>query len=325
MKYDIITIGSATRDVFLSAADFKIEKDPISPTGQTIALPLGSKLEIKKIVFATGGGGTNAAVTLARQGFKTACVGVVGQDINASAVLDELSKEGVDVSMFQKHDDDITAYSVILVQDGGERTILSYKGEGQHFSAGKLDLSQVESQWAYVDSLGGHPDLLEKILAWATQNNVKIATDPGTKELEFGLDKLRPLLGQATIVHMNQEEAARLVGVDFKNEEEIFKKMDEIVAGVFIMSKGHEGVAVSDGKNIYRAGVPDSPIVERTGAGDAFTSGFVAEYMRSSDIIKSIQFGTANASSVVTQYGSKAGILKNGDWGSWSLVEVSKD
>ena len=88
------------------------------------------------------------------------------------------------------------------------------------------------------------------------------------------------------------------------------------------MTKGPEWVVVSDGKNIYRAGVPDSPIVERTGAGDAFASGFVTEYIRSGDVSKAIQFATANASSVVTQYGGKAGILKKDDWGSWPLVKV---
>ena len=84
-------------------------------------------------------------------------------------------------------------------------------------------------------------------------------------------------------------------------------------------------MVVSDGKNVYRAGVPDSPVVERTGAGDASCSGFIAEYIRSGNIEKAIQFATANASSVVTQYGAKAGILKNGDWGPWPLVEVIKD
>ena len=80
---------------------------------------------------------------------------------------------------------------------------------------------------------------------------------------------------------------------------------------------------VSDQKNIYRAGIPDSPKVERTGAGDAFVSGFTAQYILSNgDITKSIQFATANASSVVAQYGPKAGILHKGDWGLWPLVEV---
>ncbi len=122
---------------------------------------------------------------------------------------------------------------------------------------------------------------------------------------------------------MNQEEAAKLLGLPFEDKDAIFKKMDELIDGVFVMTNGHEGVSVSDGQHIYTAGVPDSPVVERTGAGDAFVSGFISEYIRSGDISKAIQLATANASSVVTQYGGKAGILKAGDMGQWPLVEVS--
>ena len=323
MKYDIITIGSASRDVFLNSPEFKTIGTTEFTTGQAMCLPLGSKIEVKKIVFATGGSGTNTAVTFARQGLKTACIGIIGNDLNATAILEELAGEGVDTAFFQKHTDDISAYSVILVQDGGERTILSYKGEGQHFEASEISFDQLETSWLVLGSLGGHYDLFEKAINWATAQGVKVAVNPGTKELAFGLEKLKPLFKQCAVVSMNQEEAAQLLGVEFNKEDEIFKAMDEIVAGIFVMTKGHEGVAVSDGTHVYRAGVPDSPIVERTGAGDAFISGFVAEYSRSADITKSIQLATANSSSVVTQYGAKAGILKKGNNGPWPLVEVS--
>ena len=88
------------------------------------------------------------------------------------------------------------------------------------------------------------------------------------------------------------------------------------------MTKGRAGVSVSDGKNIYRAGIPDSPVVERTGAGDAFSSGFISEYIRSGDIQKSIQMATANSSSVVTKYGPIEGLLKEDNPGQWPLVDV---
>lgn len=321
--FDVIVIGSASRDVFINSAGFTIIKGEQFATGQGLCLPLGSKLEIKKLVLTTGGGGTNTAVTYARQGFKAACIGVVGTDPNGTAILDDLEKEGIDTQFFQKHDDDITAYSLILVQDGGERTILSYKGEGQHFTTTAVPFDHLQSKWLFLDSLGGHYDLLKSAVEWATQNNVKVATNPGSKELKHGLEKLKPLLAAADIVSMNQEEAAGLLGVPFDDVEQIFTKMDEIVKGIFVMTRGHDGVMVSDGTNRYKAGVPDSPIVERTGSGDAFVSGFVSEYMRSGDIEKAIQLATANASSVVTQYGGKAGILKSGDMGPWPLVEVS--
>jgi len=322
--FDVVSVGSATRDVLINAADFKSVDMADFSTGKGLCFPLGSKLEIKKIVFTSGGGGTNAAVTFGRQGLTTACVGVVGNDLNGQEVLNELAKEGVDTAYFQKHEDDFTAYSVILVDQSGERTILSYKGEGQHFDASKIPFDQLQTKWLFLDSLGGHYDLLEKAVSWAVANNVKLAANPGGKELDHGLEKLKPMLKNFSIVIMNQEEAAALTGIDYNKEEEIFKFMDEVIGGIFVMTKGPQGVVVSDGQNIYRAGVPDSPIVERTGAGDAFSSGFVSEYIRSGDISKAIQFATANASSVVIQYGGKAGILKKDDWGPWPLVDVIK-
>lgn len=320
--YDIISIGSATRDVFFSADDLKKFKMDEFPTGEAICFGYGSKIKMKKIVLTSGGGGTNAGVTFARQGLKIACIGVVGQDFNGDEILKELESEGIDVKHFQKHSDDYTAYSVILVHSGGERTILSYKGEGQHFDAKRFDLEKLKSKWLFLDSLGGVYEVLEKSVNWAVKNGIKIATNPGGNELAHGLDKLKPVLKYFSVVIMNQEEAAGLTGIDFHKEEEIFKFMDGVIDGVFVMTKGPEGVVVSDGKYIYSAGVPDSPVVERTGAGDSFSSGFVVEYIKSGDVAKAIQFATANASSVVTQYGAKAGILRKGDWGPWPLVEV---
>jgi len=322
--FDVITIGSASRDVFLNTSDFTIVDGKQFVTGEGLCLPSGVKIEIKKVVFATGGGGTNTAVTFARQGLKTACIGVIGSDINGAAIIEELARENVDTEYFQRHNDDMTAYSVILVQDGGERTILSYKGEGQHFQASIVPFDQLKSKWLFLDSLGGHYDLLTAAVDWAKNNNVKIATNPGSKELQHGLEKLKPLLQAASIVSMNQQEAGTLLGKDYQDVDGIFQAMDDIVKGVFVMTRGHDGVIVSDGTNRWSAGVPDSPIIERTGSGDAFISSFVSEYIRSGDISKSIQLATANASSVVTQYGGKAGILKKGDIGPWPLVEVSK-
>jgi len=322
--FDIVSIGSATRDIFISTDSFKSFDLPAFSTGKAICFPLGSKIEIKKMVFTSGGGGTNAAVTFARQGLSTACIGVVGDDFTSQEILDELEKEGIETKFFQKHYDDYTAYSAILVDPSGERTILSYKGEGQHFDVSKIDFSKIQTRWLFLDSLGGHFDLLEKAVNWAVANTVKLVTNPGGKELEHGLEKLKPLLKNFSIVIMNQEEASGLTGIDYKKEGEIFKFMDEIIDGIFVMTKGPDGVVVSDGKNIYRAGVPDSPVVERTGAGDAFSSGFVSEYVRSGDISKAIQFATANASSVVTQFGGKLGILKKDDWGPWPLVKVEQ-
>lgn len=304
--FDIISIGSATRDVLMQSDAFEHAK-------------AGSKVEVKKLILATGGGGTNYAVTFARQGLKTACVGVIGSDPNGAEILREMEGEGINVDMFQKHNDDMTAYSVILVYPNAERTILSYKGEGQHFSAAQIDFSKLQTRWLFLDSLGGHYDLFEKLVRHAVANGIKIACNPGGKELAHGLEKLKPLLAQMDIVLMNKEE-----------EEQLSGDLKKYVKGILSISDGPRGVTVFDGEKTYTAGIPDSPVVERTGAGDAYGAGFVSQILLNDEarmtndekITKAIQFGTANASSAVTQFGAKAGILKSGDWGPWPLIEV---
>jgi ribokinase len=323
-KFDVVAIGSSTRDVLLKSGDFEIRKHEDSPTGVEQCFPLGSKMEIKEIFFTSGGGGTNAAVTFARQGFKTACVGVVGEDVSGEEILWELKKEGVNVDMFQKHNDGFTAYSIIMVNPNGERTIMSFKGEGQHFQVKKMPIEKIDSDWMYLDSMGGHYDLMWSLVNHAAKKGIKIAMNPGGKELEHGLEKLKPIMQHVDVFLTNKEEAAGLLKVRSQNWNIVLEKMSKIVKGITIISDGHNGVKVSDKKYIYSAGVPDSPVIERTGAGDAFGSGFTSEYMRSGSIEKAIQFATANSSSVVTKFGAKEGILKKGDFGPWPLVEVTK-
>ncbi len=341
---DIITIGSATRDVFLKSEGFEIRKHgphlrasegrADSPTGVEQCFPLGAKIEIREVVFTTGGGATNTAVTFARQGLKTGCVSMVGNDFNGKEVIKELKRERVKL-FFVTHKDDYTAYSVILVHPNAERTILSYKGEGQHLNLQEIKWKKLKAKWFFLGSLGGNLDLLQKAFEYISTRNFKIAFNPGGKEIANGLENLRPYLTEVDIFSVNLEEAKSLLKSQITNpndqsnsnggmtKEDVLKELDKLVKGIVVLTLGPKGVLVSDKKNIYRAGTPDSPKVERTGAGDAFVSGFTAQYILSNgDITKSIQFATANASSVVAQYGPKAGILHKGDFGPWPLVEV---
>ena len=112
--------------------------------------------------------------------------------------------------------------------------------------------------------------------------------------------------------------------VAYTKEKEVFKVFDELVPGIAVMTKGTEGVSVSDGRYIYTAGIPKSGYVDRTGAGDAFASGFVAAIINDADIKEAIQFGTANATAVVQQIGAKNGLLAKGEWGEWEKVKVSR-
>ena len=79
---------------------------------------------------------------------------------------------------------------------------------------------------------------------------------------------------------------------------------------VVLVTDGVNGSMASDGKTIVRALMyDDSPSIDRTGAGDAFASGFLSEWAKSGNLKNSILVASANASSVVMKIGAKAGIL----------------
>lgn len=255
------------------------------------SLPLGAKIEAEEIFFATGGGATNAAVTFARQRYSVACVAVVGDDDDGRAIVGELKHEAIDTSHVITHHDDRTAYSAVLIHPSGERTILTYKGEGQHFSTANVPVDTLGAKWFYISSLGGHMELAKALIARARRIGAKVAWNPGGREIA-----LKPPLDLVDVVSVNKEEA-RLLSMP-------------IHAQIVMVTDGQHGVEVTSGGKEYHGEVKDTRVVDRTGAGDAYCSGFVAELMRSNDIEKAIHFGIANATSVVQQYGAKEGILR---------------
>src|SRR3989344_4010604 len=99
--FDVITIGTVTRDVFLTSPLFKVLRDQAHlekigfKTGEAECFALGSKIEVKKPVMTIGGGAANAAVTFSRQGFRTAAVLKIGDDESGDAIIKHLKKEKV--------------------------------------------------------------------------------------------------------------------------------------------------------------------------------------------------------------------------------------
>jgi sugar/nucleoside kinase (ribokinase family) len=163
--------------------------------------------------------------------------------------------------------------------------------------------------------------------------------------LQMGPKKLHPLLSQLDVVHINREEASYLTGVKYEDYRGVFKKLDKLIDGIVAMTDGKKGVMVSDGRMIYKAGVyKEKFIADRTGAGDAFGSGFVAGLIgkgqkkgkgesgkwkgsafSKESIIRAIELASANATSVVEHVGAQQGILTGAQFrgqGRWKHLPV---
>lgn len=311
--YDIITIGSATRDVFMRSKQIRIIEDTTFSTGEASCLALGSKIDIDEVVFETGGGATNTAVGFQRLGMRTAFIGRIGYDDGRGReVLRELAREGVATSLVVRDRHDMTAYSVLLLTSRGERTVLIYRGASAKFSVGELPWRSIRCKWLYVTALAGNYPLLTRLFSYARTHDIKVAWNPGAAELALGYAKLLPLLRQASMVSMNREEASRLLKIDYAHEGEAFDKLCAELSGIVVITEGTKGARACYQGVKYRSGIHRIKVVDTTGAGDAFGCGFIGTYMKTNgDIVRSLQFATANAESVLQKIGAKAGLLKS--------------
>ena len=305
----ILTIGAAVQDVFMSHSP---ELKPVSDKTADelfIKIELGSKNDVNNINFSTGGGATNAAVTFARQGLEAQFMGTIAHDPAGSAVLSDMDKEGVDTTYISYSKKYCTGYSVVLLASTGERTFLTYRGASTHYDIKNFDLDDAKADWLYVTSMAGNVDIIDKIFRQAKSLNTKVFFNPGKDELKH-VDKLKALLEDVDILSVNIEEARQIVDGD--SLEELVRRLLNYVP-LAIISDGSNGVIASDGKTIVRAGMyQDVKVIDRTGAGDAFGSGFLSQWANSKSLKDSIVFASANSTSVVTKIGAKAGILHKG-------------
>lgn len=303
----MLAIGSATQDVFLIGGN--IFKPKNEHGEQYEHLPLGAKLELEKVVFTTGGNAMNAATIFVRQGLHGQFMGTLGTEPAGEAVLKVFDQEGIDTRYLNQDDSYQTNYSTILLAPGGERTILTYHGSKLRADGSDIDITAIkDADWLYVSSVASMT-LLHRIFTEAAKNGVKIAFNPSGRELAE-MDKLRPLLEDVTVLIANKEEMQLIV--EGKTLDELITHAAN-VAPTVVISDGPRGVIATDGKKVVKGGMyEDVKVIDRLGAGDAFGSGFVAMLAQGKTLEEAVVFASANSTSVVQQYGAKAGILHKG-------------
>ncbi len=300
MKFDIITFGSAVVDVFVHTE--------VAEKNKEICYPTGGKILINELRFDIGGGGTNAAVAFGRFGLKTGCISGVGNDENGHKILNLLKKENIKF-LGKIHKNKMSGYSIILDSKGGERTILTYKGVNNDIDFEELKLKELETKWIYYSALLQKSFQTQKKLALILhKRGVKISFNPSSYIINN--ENINDLLKICEVLILNKEEAYAL----YKR----YKCIGGILEGLYLL--GPKIIVITnkdketwcyDGKKRYSI-TPhkDIKVVERTGAGDAFASGFVAGLTVNWNIEKCLELGLKESESVITSRGAKNNLLR---------------
>lgn len=297
---DVISIGGATVDIFIKSKQFILDKNLLS-------LPSSSKSEINQSLICSGGGATNSAVSFSRLGLKSNCLSLVGDDHLSDYIFSDLKKESIIPKFIIKNKNDSTDFSVILVAKDGSRSILTNRGETR-LEEKNIDWDKIpKTKWFYITSLEGNLDLLEKLIGFAKENKIKVALNPGNRELSQR-KKLLPLLKLIDFLLLNKTESEILVDMNI-TEKNFWSKLVSISPSIVAVTNGREGAHVFYEDNHFFSPIINVKPIDETGAGDAFGSTFISALIHGLTPKDALFWAVKNSASVVSCLGAKTCLL----------------
>lgn len=304
---DIVAIGDITEDIFLGLHDASLQC-AIDGHQCMLCLDYGEKISVdSKVIIPAVGNAANHAIGVARLGCATGIYTIVGDDVQGKIATDILKQNKVDTSFVAVDTKRGTNLSLVI-NFRSERTILVYHEPRTYVLP---DIG--EPSWIYLTSAseGGLEALHEQVLAYVTKYpNVGLAFNPGTHQIKLGKDELLGLLQKTKILFLNREEAARVLGLETRDIKILTKSFHDMGIATVVITDGPDGAYASDGRQIYHLDRYPVQEVERTGAGDAFGSGFLAATVQHKTVPEAMQWGGANAASVVQHIGAREGLLE---------------
>lgn len=304
--FDLITIGDSLVDIFF-IIDEKNSQCSLDRAKKKICFNYAEKMSIEHSTHAVGGNAANVAVGARKIGLKTAIVTEIGDDINGQVVLDAFTKAHIDLSLIHIHKNQETRYSVVLNYES-ERTILSYHAPRKYTLP-----ALPETAWIYYTSLGKHFETLQKQLLSHLKKhpNVQLAMNPGSYQIGNGLAAIQRMLPYVSLLIVNKEEAAKLAGKTTRTQvKALLKELAKQGPDTVVITDSTRGsYGIQRGTMLHMTSFPIRAKA-RTGAGDAYTSGFLSATILGKPLSDAMLWGTANASGVIQEFGAQKGLLK---------------
>lgn len=308
-----LSIGGATTDLFVRTG-----RDLFAVVSgvPAIALPLGDKIRVEEVLEKSGGGACNSSVGLSRLGCDASFLGILGDDIWGQRILKDLKDEGVNTAAATIVEGERTSFSVILSAASGERVILWDSATNKHLSDPTFHrAAAAESDWIYLNSLTEEAAEIENDLhaIFAGKPRPGLTWNPGGAQIRRGIRdaSLRHLLTHATILLLNKDEAALFTGE--RDTAAALRVLSKLGPQWVFITDGANGAVATDGKHLCTCGAQSGPIVDTTGAGDAFGVAVTFAKMQGFSLQTALRAGTINSASVIAAVGAQTGLLRDKD------------
>ena len=276
----------------------------------TILLPGGDTTG--KVVLAPGGSAANVAAWIARVGVPAGFIGSVGADVFGALIVEDLQREGVElyVSHTAVHD---TGVILVLIDRAGQRSMVTNQGADFHLMPEELSEEALRAcdhvhitAWSLFTDPPRAAALRAAQLAKAA--GATVSFDPASYQMirQMGYDTFTRITAglPIDILFPNRDEGEALTGE--REPTAIAQRLcDRYPEAIVVLKLDRDGCYVVADSHAQHYPTGDGPVIDATGAGDAFDAAFMARYLRDRDVAAAARFANAIGSWVVARYGAR--------------------
>jgi len=313
MSKKILGIGNAIVDVFIKVDDNFLSNNKLVK-GSMKLIQIEEFENLKNIIkiekIEAGGSVANTMAGIAYLNGNSYFIGKISSDRFGKIYKESLEKINVNFSYNEKNENLATGASIIFITPDSERTMCTYLGISSKLSAEDINEHYIKDSKlifleGYLWDKGTTEEMFKKIINLAKKNNIKIAMS----------------LSDTFCVNRHREDFIKLLEDDldilFGNENEInaltkknslFESIKELqkLNKLIIITRGKRGsLAILKNEIVNCDSIKVDKILDLTGAGDLFASGFLKEYLDKSDIRKCLQTGSELAAKIIQKIGAR--------------------
>ncbi len=304
----LICIGDVVMDAFITLKEARVHNHP-DREHLEICMPFGDKIPYESLMVAVAvGNASNVAVGASRLGIDTSMLTAVGNDHYGKEILDWYQKEKVSATLVRVNKGKPTNYHFVL-NYGPERTILIKHQDYDYYDPARLG----PADWIYFSSIGEHTlGFHAKVAAYLKKHpETRMAFNPGTFQLKFGAKKLREIYRMTYALFVNRAEAEHILGAKRDNIRALLAGLRRLGPKIVVITDGPLGAYASDdGSCYFMPPYPDPrPPVSRTGAGDAFSTGFLSALIYGFSVPEALRWAPIESMHVVQSFGAQTGLL----------------
>ena len=259
---------------------------------------------IKSETSTPGGSAANTIVGLSRLGCSTSIIGKIAEDEDGDTIEYNLAINGVYTNNLIYSETGSTGKCMGFVDGEGERCLYIDPGVNDEIKIDEINplnimRCKIMHYTSFVgDSFKTQIELLERL-----SDQTLLSFDPGMLYVKKGFDELKPILDRTNILLINESELRLLCNNNEAPLKELAIGFLDLGIETIVIKQGSKGVFAMDNSTECHVDVFECDVVDTTGAGDSFNSGFLYSYLKGFDLEKSCKIGNWVASKAIEGFG----------------------